>query len=324
MGRKALLNEYDKKTITSLVHSGARAYQIAQKIEKRYGLVQSFIWKSKLSQGKFGKLLERQRSDLVKKYAEGSSLKNLANEYNISKRAALNLLLYRNCNVRKYDGDFRKYKTNHNYFSQIDNEHKAYWLGFIVADGCILDRKNRTKCLAIGLSYTDFWHLHKFLADLESNYPIRVYKDNGLKYCDVRMTSDKLTNDLAKYGVVPRKSLISYYPAIPSEMDRHFIRGLFDGDGCLSVSKNGKQKSFSIIGTTELVQSVKNIILNNLDITNTKLSKVKEVRSGDMSRYKKAGPEINKILDWLYDGATIYLDRKHEKYESIKKLYSHV
>ena len=30
-----------------------------------------------------------------------------------------------------------KHNLNKDYFKNIDNEEKAYWLGFIAADGCI-------------------------------------------------------------------------------------------------------------------------------------------------------------------------------------------
>ena len=50
-------------------------------------------------------------------------------------------------------------KFNEHIFDIIDTEEKAYWLGFIYADGCI---SLKTNAFEISLKYDDINHLNKF------------------------------------------------------------------------------------------------------------------------------------------------------------------
>ena len=63
----------------------------------------------------------------------------------------------------------RKYVIDHHFFDVINTEEKAYWLGFITADGCVVS-KNR---LTINLAVADVAHLEKLNVSLSSDYPIR-------------------------------------------------------------------------------------------------------------------------------------------------------
>ena len=69
-----------------------------------------------------------------------------------------------------------EYNYNEKYFETIDNEHKAYWLGFLYADGYVepIYRKNKIKAfrIEIGLSIEDKHHLELLLQDIESDVPI--------------------------------------------------------------------------------------------------------------------------------------------------------
>lgn len=128
-----------------------------------------------------------------------------------------------------------------NYFEFIDSEDKAYWLGFIYADGCVTkDHKQ----LIINLAPKDYNHLEKFKQCIQGKYQIR-FKDNNryVSYCvSCKQFIEYLIND----GCIPHKSLILQFPntnILPIEYRRHFIRGYFDGDGCFSaiIRKRKKQ-----------------------------------------------------------------------------------
>lgn len=56
---------------------------------------------------------------------------------------------------------------NEAYFSQIDSEDKAYWLGFMFADGCVYEQKNGRK--VIGMSQKEADHPASFLRSIEPN-----------------------------------------------------------------------------------------------------------------------------------------------------------
>ena len=80
-----------------------------------------------------------------------------------------------------------KYYYNKDFFNKIDTEEKAYWLGFLYADGCIVTRSKCKKVtpmsLELVLSSIDINHLYKFLNSLESNIEIKnkIVELNGKK-----------------------------------------------------------------------------------------------------------------------------------------------
>ena len=80
----------------------------------------------------------------------------------------------------------RKYNCNYDYFKIIDTPEKAYWLGFIMADGCVMISKRIRKLktyetiqqryfLKIALSSVDTQHLEKFNQCINSSYPVKEY-----------------------------------------------------------------------------------------------------------------------------------------------------
>ena len=71
----------------------------------------------------------------------------------------------------------RLYTLNENFFETIDTEDKAYWLGFIYADGYITKSKTGQHNLGIKLSIKDLAHLQKFALDIKTNKPIGIYKE---------------------------------------------------------------------------------------------------------------------------------------------------
>ena len=88
-------------------------------------------------------------------------------------------------------GRGRKYTLNEKYFKFIDNESKAYWLGFLMADGNIYNNVIR-----ITLAVVDFNHLVKFKSDLKASYIIRKNKD--FDKCTLAMSYKPMADDLAK------------------------------------------------------------------------------------------------------------------------------
>lgn len=141
-----------------------------------------------------------------------------------------------------------EYNYNEKFFEKIDDEHKAYWLGFLYADGYIepIYRKDKIKAfrIEIGLSIKDKNHLEKFLIDIDSNAPISYRKqmlgEKEYLSCRVRINNTKICKDLMRLGCTTRKSLTLEFPSeniLPSKYLKDFIRGYFDGDGCISYSE---------------------------------------------------------------------------------------
>ena len=95
----------------------------------------------------------------------------------------------------------------------------------------------------------------------------------------------------------------------------HFMRGYFDGDGCISkcslVNKRKVvQKSFNILGTFNFINAYKIILEKNCNINCNKICKKGNIYSISYS----GNVIINNIYNFLYKDATIYLERKKYKF----------
>lgn len=228
-----------------------------------------------------------------------------------------------------------KYKYNKDYFSKIDSEDKAYWLGFLYADGSInrfyKGEKLRSMTLEISLAYQDREHLEKFKQCIESNIPIfeRTNKLNGKEYKSVRiqLNNTKVCYDLCDLGCTPHKTYnvrLPSYDIVPKEFMRDFLRGFFDGDGCINTSKtNGKPHiQVNITGMPEMLTDISDFLISEGIIRKVpKIYKDKRSKACSMFFY---GIDSNKeFLDYLYDGATIYLNRKYQKYIDFYKDYDY-
>jgi intein/homing endonuclease len=209
-----------------------------------------------------------------------------------------------------------KTKFNENIFDSIDTEEKAYWLGFLYADGCVHSSgKTKTQyTIEITLQNSDKRHLIKFLQFLqhENTHPsLKII--NGDNYWRIAVTNKHLWETLNEKGCVCKKSLILKYPTFLSEdLHKHFIRGYFDGDGCISYQKNPLTVSprCSVISTSEFI-SVLNDILKQQDITGP-ISKDK--RWADNTRVISfCSSSSYKLLKWLYTDCSVYLDRKFKR-----------
>lgn len=209
-----------------------------------------------------------------------------------------------------------KKKINSNYFSKIDSEEKAYWLGFLTADGYV----KGTGSIEVGLAEIDIEHLNKLKTSLESEHKLSRKETkltvNDKVYISYKLSfKDKImTNDLIKYGLTSNKSYDAYIPTeiINSKYIKHYIRGLFDGDGSLYSYKqaNGKERyEVSIVsGSEEMINNITDVIKNhlNIDMKYRVSRNLHEIRLYDQF-------QIKMFLKWLYSDSTIYLDRKYNK-----------
>jgi hypothetical protein len=213
---------------------------------------------------------------------------------------------------------YRKHAVNLSYFRKISTENKAYWLGFIAADGYV--RETCPYSLSIGLKASDLGHLLKFKKEIEYSGPITyTAKTNSYR---IIIYSKELVEDLNRLGIRQRKSLTLKSWKGPKKYMRHYWRGVFDGDGCFSICrkkrKNGatyKPWVASIVGSKDMMTSFRRYVKNN---------STNKYKRGNLFRYKKvyrvmySGIQPAKtIAKLLYRKASVYLDRKKKLSEDI-------
>ena len=252
--------------------------------------------------------------EIILKYLEGFSSGDLSNEYSVTPQCIIDNLKRRNINRRNVSDCHKKYTINEIYFEKIDTEDKSYFLGFMFADGY----NDTDKSVAsITLHPDDVEILNLFNKKLGSNKPLR--NDRG--YVRLVMENKKISMDLAKLGCVKAKTHILKFPKLKKNMIRHFIRGYFDGDGCITWSKNKLIPQFSIVGNEIFLIKIQNILIEELGLSKTKFIKRHKERGNDITTliYGSYGNCI-KIYHYLYDKSNVYFIRKKNKFEKIFKL----
>jgi len=244
--------------------------------------------------------------DIVELNNRGYSCQEISSRLDISHSAVYKRLWRRGIQV-----NVDRSKFNQDYFKNIDSEHKAYWLGFVFADGCVLDcqYKNKTiQALRIGLSSVDKEHLFSFLRDIDSDNSLCLCNEG--KECRISLNSKRLVRDLKQLGCVPRKSLVLRYPNIPVEFDQHFIRGYFDGDGCISF-QNGNAR-ICILGTKHFLS----VVCSKLLASNIKMSQPKQ--KANIFVIEGAGNRKSaRMAEFLYSDASVFLQRKKDRFDAI-------
>lgn len=194
---------------------------------------------------------------------------------------------------------------NINYFETIDTEEKAYWLGFIYADGSIQDKE-----LEIGLNIADISHLEKFKTAIQSEHKISTKEETNS--CRIVVTRTEFVNHLKNHGVKKNKTYKKMeIPNMRYELFPHFVRGFFDGDGC--ISSDLSMCSFTGNDSDFMLE-----IINRFDIklSDKAIRKKSNTSAVDIRMY---GDNMRKFLTIIYSNANIYLDRKFELYKKVCK-----
>ena len=226
-----------------------------------------------------------------------------------------------------------RYKVNKNKLDVIDTEEKAYWIGFIWCDGYNSIRYRGVKPtyeFKLSLQESDIGHLVKFKNFMESTHPIKIYKpsscfDNSQNEARFLLANTQFGKTLDdKYGLIPnRTDVTKLIKNIPDNLLNHFIRGILDADGSFTKYKCNDRgyivNKYSITFTTNMyLLDFINSVLYKEGLSQTKIRKYQqrhEGRDGICRTLVYSGkPTCKNILDWLYKDATIYLDRKYDKY----------
>lgn len=252
---------------------------------------------------------DEQVAYIIDKYVnENYSLKQLGKEFGCSYGTIRNLLNKHHIASR---GNKQGYPRNEFYFNKIDTPEKAYWLGFLYADGCTHNGSSE-----VSIQLTDKEHIEKFKQAIGAiNHKIVEIHDtrweNAKTLYMFSIKDKQLHADLCKWGCVPNKTfLINKIPNIPRDYVSHFLRGYFDGDGSLHYLKstNNFRISFTC-GSVEFLEDIQKELGTSLSIRNEK---------GTHSNYLQISGrhQVERILNYLYKDSTesTRLDRKYDLY----------
>lgn len=258
--------------------------------------------------------------ELKSLYADGYSLYKLQDILGFSRK-----FLSKQLKINKIEINYKNKSRflKHNYFDNIDNEQKAYMLGFIFADGSINLKNYR---LTIDLASKDMDILIKFSNELYGRNLVKNYTRNNKNYIKLDVNSKYLITQLLKYNITSNKTLSAKYPQmIAKEYNKHFIRGIIDGDGCIYIPKSNRDSPcVLLIGTRDICDNVSEILNKELNLKSY-FCKVHDQDISIMTEIKISNfKQCKKMLDWLYKDSKIYLDRKYDKYNNFLIRYESI
>lgn len=218
------------------------------------------------------------------------------------KTAAVVLKKMRNHRSIHSKKEQKRYNIDDKFFDVIDTEEKAYWLGFIMADGCI----RKIKCtymLTIELSSVDEEHLIKFKKCIKSDAPIARRKNRNMS--NIRVYNNHLVQQLIEKGCVFNKTINGHVPIdilIDKSLIAAYLRGYCDGDGFID------KKRYRIVYTIKSKKIADQISIL-LDMLNISFKVKKEKTYYRLMCERK--DIFFKFLTEIYGNAHIYLDRKY-------------
>lgn len=263
------------------------------------------------------------QQQIIKAYQNNMSLREIERTFGATRPSVSKFLEQEGIKTTK-GNHYRKYFHNVDFFEEINTEEKAYWLGFMYADGYIVNNENRYGEDAFGITLAEdsIDAIEKFKISLNATNPI-LYDNSkkiGQKQVKLVCRSQKTVNDLIKHGVVKNKSLILKPPTqVPENLLQHFIRGFFDGDGSLTQYKHKECNyiAYNINFTT--TYDMAKWLQETLQIGGIFPDKRRE-----QTWYYAIGgnQQVLTFCHYIYDNATIWLDRKYERYQEFLLKYS--
>lgn len=214
----------------------------------------------------------------------------------------------------------RNHFFNENYFDIVDTPEKAYWLGFIHADGSLIFAKklNRITCLDINIQERDGKLIEQFVRDIEGDIA-RIEKRANRGHSQrlmarIRLRSPVLIEALCRLGVRPRKSYKNDGALIKGgNYFKHYLRGYFDGNG--SVGKIRDHIRMQIIGPEKLCRDMFKEIKSEVGVNGGNVYPCH--RSDRHILLYQTNNQCTSIGNWMYSDATRYLARKKDAFMSL-------
>jgi transposase len=289
-------------------------YQLSEVTIKNY----LFIYNINLRQVNNKQLSKQQIRDIIILFGQGYKIKNIAKVYNTGITVIYKAL--HNSGIT-WEQEYSKYDRDEHFFDDIDTREKAYVLGLLYADG-----NNNGNDISIGLQFGDKEILEKVNELFKSNRPLAFRNNEGKKNiiqgrnCQLQnqyilcIGSVYMCKKAAEWGLVKNKTLkITFPERLKEEFYSDFIRGYFDGDGCIYFNEKKMVLQWSIIGTFNFCSYIKEFLKYKLNI-NCHLAQSKGSNEVIYTLTVGGNLKINKLMEFIYKDATIWMKRKKDKY----------
>lgn len=250
-----------------------------------------------------------EEKEIIKRYSAGESSEKIAEDFLVVGSSVARCLDRNGIKIRPSEENKRKYWINKDFFKNINTEEKAYFLGILYADGCTYSKGE----IKIGLKIYDYEIVYKL--------SLLIYGENRVTLVGGDINTAKLTfysqeivNDLKNLGCAPNKTFDIRLPSLDTALMPHFIRGYFDGDGCVSSGKEGTRTTFDITSNLNFIKDL-NCFLCKIGFNPKYYQNKINPLSGFLQINSRS--EFIKMYEYLYKNANIYMERKYNKYKEI-------
>jgi intein-encoded DNA endonuclease-like protein len=294
----------DEPEVLSLYEAMDSALAVADKLKVSPGTILRILRKNNVTIKHGKRDIDAERAELL--YSEGSTLKDIGNSFGVDSSVVRRVLVERGVEIKSNSESHTKYTVDESFFSVINSEESAYWLGFMFADGYV---KSNLRDFGITLSSKDREHLVRFVSDIGYDGPIRDYTSDpayayDYPYSRVEIASRPSCAALIARGCLPRKTHHNEAPTgVPKKYYRHFVRGVVDGDGYVGIYPGWV--SLEIVGDRDLLEWIREVGPGGMSKTSPHKS-VWRIRTNN-----------REWLRWLYHDASVYLPRKGDKCQEI-------
>lgn len=309
------------KVIFDYLNTNLKVIEIAQKYKLCRQSIRHIILENNLELKEYSTSPEI-IVGIIEDYKNNLTNKEISQKYSLNRSVVQNILK-RNCIILKpIKETSRKHQlVNENYFNSIDNEEKGYVLGLLYSDGYI-----NHNGFGISLVETDKEILEKLSEIIYGKIVLHLKKSRpdsrNNKYMSkpqyrLEVVSNVMKNDLIKHGCVLAKTFKIRFPKLINiDVYRGFIRGYFDGDGCICVpTKRPQNVTITITSNTKFCDGLAEYVRNAVGV-NMKSC----IRYNDVGITRLTGKkQVEIFMNWLYKDSNIQMKRKFEKY---KKYYN--
>ena len=198
------------------------------------------------------------------------------------------------------------YSINEQFFT-TDSREREYVLGFLMSDGYLSSDGE----LGWYLSSKDVEILRKIKNTLQCDHPIKFQKSKWGEYARLRIKNKSIANQLKNIGITNNTTGEEFFPQECQNYGYDFIRGVFDGDGCVKLTnkKNNCTNSWSICSTNLMfLENIQNYIGCGKICQSTNINY--------LTVYDKN--HLDNIYDHLYNDTNLFLQRKYDIFTQIK------
>lgn len=203
-----------------------------------------------------------------------------------------------------------KYEINQQFFRRWSTK-MAYVLGFITADGNL--QKTKYGHL-VHIAADDYDVIAKIKVAMRMKGRILEKKrKNGKISYSLRFSDKIIFNDLLKLSLTPRKSLTIKPPPVPKKFLWDYIRGFFDGDGCVYIRTTKYPSKLHVLFYTGSFAMISFLYKAFRMILPKYRGKIMVRKKGANYYVLHFGQkDSNMIFKYLYKNASLFMKRKHE------------